>query len=101
MQDERGPGGNKIILGGGEERERTKKKKLEKKLTLSRLPFFFYKPHPFKPLQWVFFVAPFAGAIAAAFSYELRFKPDYDGLIDLEGGSAAPAPAAPAVAAAK
>ena len=54
--------------------------------------------------MWVFFVAPFAGAIAAAFVYELGFKPDYDGLIDLEGGgsSAAVAAAAPAaVAAAK
>jgi glycerol uptake facilitator-like aquaporin len=49
--------------------------------------------------MWVFFVAPFTGAIAAAFVYELGFKPDYDGLIDLEGGaSAAAAPAAVAPA---
>jgi len=53
-----------------------------------------------KNTQWVFFVAPFAGAIGAAFVYELGFKPDYDGLIDLEGGASAAA-AAPAAAVAK
>ena len=53
-----------------------------------------------KNTQWVFFVAPFAGAIGAAFVYELGFKPDYDGLIDLEGGASAAA-AAPDAAVAK
>lgn len=51
--------------------------------------------------MWVFFIGPFAGAIAAAYVYELGFKPDYDGLIDLEGGGSSEAAAAAAAAAPK
>lgn len=49
--------------------------------------------------SWVFFMGPIAGAVAAAFVYEFGFKPDYDEVLDLEGGAAAGAPAAAAAVA--
>lgn len=49
--------------------------------------------------SWVFFMGPIAGAVAAAFVYEFGFKPDYDEVLDLEGGASAAAPAAAAAVA--
>ena len=46
--------------------------------------------------SWVFFMGPFAGAVAAAFVYEFGFKPNYDEVLDLEAPAAAPAAVAPA-----
>ena len=44
--------------------------------------------------MWIFFVGPFAGAVAAAFVYEFGFRPDYEDALDLEGAAALPAAAA-------
>ena len=49
--------------------------------------------------MWIFFVGPFAGAVAAAFVYEFGFKPNYDEVLDFDGGAvpaAAPAAVGPA-----
>jgi aquaporin PIP len=37
--------------------------------------------------QWVFWVGPILGALAATYVYELGFRPDYDPFISLESGA--------------
>jgi len=82
---------------GTKSREREEEGSREENRATKRLTRnhpFFRKNFKQKSSQWVFFIGPFAGAIAAAYVYELGFKPDYDGLIDLEGGGSETAAAA-------